>query len=110
MNNGDGAQPYNAVVDGAARTMLQIYQYLKYITAHNSTSTVNGDEGEEYLSANEGTYTDLKQAPFGSFAGGTFFGARGIWVEDYAAATFQLIDADGDQQLPPNYKKVRPAG
>ena len=106
LNNGDGVQPYNCVVDGAGRTVLQIYQYLKYISAHNSTATVNGDAGEEYLSCSEGVYADVKQAPFGSFAGGTLFGARGVWVEDYALASFQLTDADGDQQLPPNYKKA----
>ncbi len=106
LNNGAGAKPYNAVADCAGRTVLQIYQYLKYITAHNSAATVNGDEGEEYRSALEPTYVDSKQAPFGTFAGGTFFGARGLWIENYALATFQLIDANGDQQIPPNYKKA----
>lgn len=107
LNNGAGAKPYNAVVDCAGRTVLQIYQYLKYITNHNSTSTINGDAGEEYRSAKEtDSYTDCKQAPFGTFAGGTFFGARGIWIEDYAVASFSLIDANGDLQNPPNYQKV----
>jgi len=107
LNNGAGAQPYNAVVDGAGRTVLQMYQYLKYICAHNSATTINGDAGEEYLSAKEtDSYAEVKQAPFCSFAGGVLFGARGIWLEDYAVASFQLIDADGDQQLPPNYQKV----
>jgi len=109
LNNGAGAVPYNCVVDGAGRAVLQIYQYLKYACAHNSTSTVNGDEGEEYLSCNEGTYTDVKQAPFGTFAGGTLFGARGVWIEDYAIASFQLIDANGNQQIPPNYQKAKVA-
>ena len=107
LNNGAGVQPYNAVVDGATRSVLQIYQYLKYICAHNATATINGDAGEEYRSAKEtDSYAEVKQAPFGSFAGGVFFGARGIWLTNYAVASFQLIDADGDQQLPPNYKKV----
>ena len=107
MNNGNGLQPYNSVVDCAGRAMLQTYQYLKYITAHNSASTINGDAGEEYRSAKETDgYTDLKQAPFGSFAGGTFFGARGVWVENYLLAAFSLTDADGDLQNPPNYQKV----
>jgi len=106
LNNGAGLQPYNAVVDCAGRTVIQVYQYLKYISAHNSVSTVFGDEGEEYRSANEGVYTDAKQAPFGTFAGGTLFGARGIWLEDYAIASFSLIDANGGLQNPPNYKKV----
>lgn len=106
LNNGAGIKPYNAVVDGAGRTVLQIYQYLKYIANHNSSATINGDAGEEYRSANEASYVDSKQAPFGTFAGGTFFGARGIWLEDYATASFQLTDANGDQQLPPNYQKA----
>lgn len=106
LNNGAGLKPYNCVVDCAGRTMQQVYQYLKYICAHNSLSIINGDEGEEYRSCSEGVYTDSKQAPFGTFAGGTWFGARGVWPEDYVAATFQLIDANGDQQLPPNYQKA----
>ena len=107
LNNGAGAVPYNAVVDCAGRTVLQVYQYLKYICNHNSAATINGDAGEEYRSAKETDgYTDKKQAPFGDFAGGTFFGARGIWVEDYAVASFSLTDANGALQNPPNYQKV----
>lgn len=106
LNNGDGLQPYKVEIDCAGRTMLQAYQYLKYVCAHNATLAINGDAGEEYRSALEPTYTEMKQAPFGTFAGGTFFGARGVWVKNYYAAAFQLIDADGDQQLPPNYQKA----
>ena len=107
LNNGAGAQPYRVVIDCAGRSVLQIYQYLKYVGAHNSTVVLNADAGEEYRSALEGTYVDSKQAPFGTFAGGTFFGARGVWIEDYLAASFQLTDADGDTQAPPNYQKVQ---
>jgi len=106
LNNGAGLQPYNIVVDCGTRVMSQVYQYLKYICNHNSAATIKGDAGEEYRSALAGTYTDSKQAPFGTFAGGTFFGARGVWVENYATAAFQLIDANAVQQLPPNYQKV----
>jgi hypothetical protein len=106
LNNGAGVKPYNVVVDCSGRTMQQAYQYLKYICNHNSLLVISGDEGEEYRSCSEGVYTDSKQAPFGTFAGGTFFGARGVWVDDYAAATFQLTDANGDQQLPPNYQRA----
>ena len=106
MNNGNGSQPYKVEIGCAGRTVLQVYQYLKYVCAHNSSLMINSDEGEEYRSALEGTYTDCKQAPFGTFAGGTFFGARGVWLTNYAVASFQLIDADGDTQIPPNYKKA----
>jgi len=106
LNNGNGMQPYKVEIDCAGRIMKQVYQYLKYVCAHNSSLTINGDEGEEYRSALEGVYTDCKQASFGTFAGGTFFGARGVWVKNYASASFSLTDADGDLQNPPNYQKV----
>lgn len=106
LNNGNGMQPYKVEIDCQGRTMLQVYQYLKYVCAHNSLEVINGDEGEEYRSALEPTYTEVKQAPFGTFAGGTFFGARGVWVTDYAVASFSLTDADGDLQNPPNYQKA----
>lgn len=112
LNNGNGAVSYDCVVDCAGRPLSQVYEYLKYITRHNSASTINGDAGEEYLAAGSG-YTEVKQAPFGTFAGGKFFGARGIWIEDYDAndaKNFQLIDASGATQIPPNVVPVKVTG
>ncbi|RLD59845.1 MAG: hypothetical protein DRI97_00155 [Bacteroidetes bacterium] len=106
LNNGDGLQPYKADVDGNGATMKQHYEWLKWIVRYASASTVNSDEGQEYRSALEGTYADVKVAPFGTLAGTTFYGARGIWLSDYTTADFVLIDADGDQQAPPDYQKV----
>lgn len=104
--NGNGAQNYDVEIDCAGRSMLEVYQYLKYVTRHNSADTINGDTGEEYLSASEGVYTDVKKAPFGTFAGGTFFGARGVWLTNYAAADFALTDASNVLQTPPNYQNA----
>lgn len=45
-----------------------------------------------------------KQAPFGSFAGGKFFGARGVWLDNYLgteANNFELIDSTNTLQRPP---------
>ena len=106
LNNGAGAQPYNVFVQCATNTVLTVYQYLKVIARHNSAETINGDTGEEYRSANEGTYTDIKKAPFGTFAGGTFFGARGVWLDNYAVASFSLTDANNTLQNPPDYQKA----
>jgi hypothetical protein len=103
--NGNGSQPYKVSIDCNGRTVKQVYQYLKYITRHNSSTTINGDSGEEYRSAIHGTYNDSKQAPFGTFAGGKFFGARGVWIENMAgsdANSYQLIDANNISQAPPN--------
>jgi hypothetical protein len=107
MNNGAGAMPYRAVVTGGGRAIQQVYQYLKYVARHNATTPViNGEDGEQYRSASEGVYTDTKPAPFGTFAGGAFFGARGIWVEATLTAAYQLTDANGTLQIPPSYQKV----
>ena len=109
LNNGAGARSYDVVIACALRPLAQVYEYLKYITCHNSASTLNGDAGEEYLSANP-AYAESKQAPFGTFAGGKLFGARGVWLENYDindAKNFQLIDSTGVTQVPPNVVPVR---
>lgn len=106
LNNGDGLQPYKADVDGNGASMKEHYEWLKWIVRYASSSTVNSDDGQEYRSALEGTYSDVKVAPFGTLAGTTFYGARGIWLSDYSVADFVLIDADGDTQAPPDYQKV----
>jgi hypothetical protein len=51
------------------------------------------------------TIAEVKQAPFGSFAGGVFFGARGVFLDNVAGAdvqNYQLIDTFGTVQVPPN--------
>lgn len=116
--------PYNVIVDCAARPMSEVYEWFKYVTREDANSTapagfnhitmyrVNDagtaiieEEGEEYISA-QTTYTPVKASPFGTFAGGKLFGARGVWVENMDNAdrqNFQLIDADGATQTPPNF-------
>lgn len=109
LNNGAGAQPYNGFIGSSTKTPLQIYEWGKYICRYGSsgaTYTINGDDGQEYRSANEGTYAEKKVAPLGTQAGTTFYGARGIWVAEYTTADFVLIDANGEEQAPPDYQKV----
>ena len=109
LNNGAGAQPYNLFVGETTRAMTEQYEWFKYVTRYGSTGatyTINADDGHEYRSAIEGTYTDVKVAPLGTIAGTTFYGARGVWVAEYTAADFVLIDANGIEQAPPNYQKV----
>ena len=112
LGNGNGAVSYDVVVDCATRPLSEVYEYLKYVTRHNSATTLNGDAGEEYLAANTG-YTEVKAAPFGTYAGGTFFGARGVWLENYDASdakNFQLIDATDTTQTPPNTIAIKVTG
>lgn len=102
--NGNGAKSYDVVINGGGRTVAQIYERLKYITRRGETATLNGVQGQLYRKAQAG-YAEVVAAPFGIFAGGKFFGARGVWIENYNAAdakNFQLIAADGTTQTPPN--------
>ena len=109
LNNGSGSNNYDVEIDAAGRPMSEMYEWLKYLTRYGSvaaTYTVNSDDGQEYRSAIEGTYKDVKVAPFGTLAGTTFYGARGVWVTNGADSDFVLIDASGTEQSPPNYQRV----
>lgn len=113
LNNGNGVQPYNVVIDMNGSGVAQLYELVKAICRRlstiqtyptNGTDTRYAYAGERYQLANT-TYTQFKKAsPFGTFAGGTFFGARGVWIEDMVTADvmkYSLIDADNDTQNPP---------
>lgn len=109
LNNGAGSQPYAVEIDCNGHTLAEMYEYLKYATMKGSVINMSGIDGEQYISAN-GSYSPVKQAPFGTFAGGKFFGARGVWIKEYDAddaKNFQLIDSDGDTQNPPNTVTVK---
>lgn len=176
VGNGNGARPYDCVVDCAQRLLTQVYEYLKYVTRSGSAVTLNGVAGEYYtgvgdvhfnydnetsgpfvegerIDGSSGAYgylvsliddgttgtmvlrnvhggfaddvviagetsgasgdingepdniTPNKQAPFGSFAGGKFFAARGVWLTNYQASdgnNFVLVDSTGTTQIPPS--------
>ena len=68
--------------------------------------------GEEYIQAMP-QYAPLKASPLGTFAGGTYFGARGIWIEDMDsgdANSYQLVDATNTTRTPPVSVPVKVTG
>jgi hypothetical protein len=119
---------YSVLVDCATRALAEVYEYLKYVTRENentfysygtkylsSTLSINKLAGEQYitpfidLDTPTNTYSPTKAAPFGTFAGGKFFGARGVWVQDMAESdiqNFQLIDSDNNTRTPPNKQSI----
>lgn len=121
--DGNGPQAYKAVVyldrdqgDGVGDTLARMYEWLKYRTRSLETTgeppynllggpgtSLAGSQGRLYT-AIDSSYSVIKASPFGTFAGGTFFGARGIFVQDMAIAdvtSFQLIDAANVTRYPP---------
>jgi len=98
----DSAADYDVVIDCNGRTLKEVYEYLKYVTRAGSTFTILSDNGEEYYAMDPG-YAETKNGPFGSFAGGKFFGAQGVWIENMALAdrmNYELIDSAGVTHMP----------
>lgn len=116
LNNGNGSVAYDVIIDCATRPVAELYEYLKFVTMRGYTNspeqlkTGTGTvadtniDGEQYI-ALLSSFTPVKASPFGTFAGGKFFGAQGVWITNYDtddAQNFQLIDATGTSQVPPN--------
>ena len=109
IGDGAGPQNYDYSIDCATRPLSQVYEYLKYITVEGSTFDVDGIDGEQYVRVVNSSYNPVKQSPFGTFAGGTFFGARGIWIENMAgtdAENYQLIDSANVTRTPPSQAPI----
>lgn len=104
LGNGNGSKAYKGTIAlSGGCTLQEAYQYLQWLTRENSTSTLNSTPGWRYRVLNS-AYTEIPAAPFGTFAGGTFFVARG-WaltgVLPAEATRYQLIAHDGTTQVPP---------
>lgn len=101
VNNDTVNENYEAEIDlNNTHSIAEAYEYLKYITRRGATATVDGVQGQLYTRATA-TYTELKAAPFGTFAGGKFFGARGVFFKlaerlGADANKYELIDSDNN--------------
>lgn len=104
IGDGNGPQSYDVEVDATGYTCAQAYKLLKYHTRRQETGAVgagNSTAGRFYQAISPG-YAAVKAAPFGSFAGGKFFGARGVWLKGVTdPMNMQLIDAAGTVRTPP---------
>ena len=97
---------YDVVITCDGAHVAEVYEACKYVCREGSTVQLfdPADNGEEYIAA-DSAYAPVKVSPFGTFAGGKFFGAKGIWIEGYHgddAQLFQLISSDGTTVNPPN--------
>ena len=104
LGNGNGSKLYKGTITlSGGCTLQEAYQYLQYLTRENSAATLNSIPGWRYRVLNA-AYTEIPSAPFGTFAGGTFFVAQGWWLTGVLAAEatkYQLIAHDGTTQVPP---------
>ena len=104
LGNGNGSKLYKGTITlSNSCTLQEAYQYLQYLTRENSAATLNSIPGWRYRVLNA-AYTENVSAPFGTFAGGTFFVAQGWWLTGVLASEatkYQLIAHDGTTQVPP---------
>lgn len=112
IGDGNGNQPYNVQVDCNAQRLSMVYEVLKYWCRDGSTKQLEQDtdsnfvDGQEYRYA-KNTYAEKKTSPLGTFAGGSIYGARGVYFTNLHAddaQAFQLIDNNGVVRNPPNYQ------
>lgn len=123
----EAERDYSVIINCATRRLSQVYEYLKYVLRENSafqtygikstggTLSQNILDGEQYIRAYTdvttpaNSYSPVKASPFGTFAGGKFFGARGVWVENMNSLdilAFQLIDSGNTTRTPPNQQTI----
>lgn len=111
--DGDGtAESYGVKVDGqGSYTAAQMYRWLRWKCRRENNSDIgNGVEGRFYRYVNA-AYAEVKAAPFGSFAGGKFFGARGVLLTNITDSNNrQLIDSAGNQRIPPTTVSIVVSG
>ena len=104
LGNGNGGKLYKGTITlSNSCTLQEAYQYLQYLTRENSGATLNSIPGWRYRVLNS-AYTEIPSAPFGTFAGGTFFAAQGWWVTGVLSSEstkYQLTAHDGTTQVPP---------
>jgi len=104
----EGGELYNS-----AMSLTDVYGYLQYYLRDGQSSTervIYTSDGstitqlaaEEYIKAASG-YASTKPAPYGTLAGGVFFGAQAVWIDGMAAAddnNIKLTDSTGTLREP----------
>lgn len=109
LGNGNGSKLYKGTIAlSGGCTLSEAYQYLQYLTRETSSATLNSIPGWRYRVLNS-AYTEIPAAPFGTFAGGTFFVAQGWWLTGVLlseSSKYQLIAHDGTTQTPPTLVTV----
>jgi len=109
---------YSVFIEGGSiyntgRSLTDIYAYLQYylrdgqsvadrIIYTSDGSAITQLAAEEYIKADT-DYNATKAAPYGTLAGGVFFGAQAVWIEGMATSdnnNINLTDSTGTLRSP----------
>ena len=94
-NDGQGAQTYDVLIDGAGRSLKDIYNWVQFQLLQ--LTDIDAGAGEKI-----GKITD----PLIQMAGSTVITQRGVWVENFRAADanfIRYVDSAGVMHTPPQY-------
>ena len=114
LGGGQGSLLHKGTItlDGSI-TLAQAYQALMWACSESSTITFNSVPGWRYRVLPGQTYAENIAAPFGSFAGGKWFVARGWWLTGVQAAdskNYQLVSHTGVTETPPTSVAIQVGG
>ena len=98
FGDGDGNRTYYCRIDCNSRPLSEVYQRMQYLTRDVSTATLNGVAGWQYQSAHTG-YDANVLAPFGTYSGGVWSLAKGVWLDNVPSGdltNYIVTDDTGD--------------
>ncbi len=116
---GTSYDDYTVQIDCDGRRLSDVYEVTKYWTAENTSKVLEVDSdgntipGESYRYARASYGSESIAAAFGTFAGGKFFGAQGVYFINLHAddvQSFQLSTDAGVPRTPPNYQAFAMGG
>lgn len=103
---GGVTKDYKGIISwtGTAR-LNEVWQALQWGCTEASNATLNGVAGWQYRKL-DAAYTENQAAPFGTYAGGKWFVARGWWIDTASLNSldlqgYQLVSDDGTTVSPP---------
>jgi hypothetical protein len=104
VDNDGSTETYQVKIECDGRTVEEVYQALQWaVEKDRDGETMNSIASPLYISYTS-TYTPNKDAPFGTLAGGIFFCAQGVYLDNIASAdasSWRAQDENGVQVTPP---------
>jgi hypothetical protein len=93
--DGQGSQPYSILIDGAGKSLKEIYNWIQYQLLADTD-----------IDAGAGTHIGKITSPLLAMAGSTVITKQGVWLEDFRAADANFIRYTDDNNVmhtPPQY-------
>lgn len=98
VDNDGSDEDYSVQIDCDSQRLYDVYQALQYLCEKDRGGTIDSVVSSCYISDTPASYTPNKAAPFGSYIGGKFYCAQGVYLINVPAAdnsNWQSKDING---------------